>query len=112
MQRFTKTKLKKSRFPLKVRFKDVLNHTCISKHHLEIILHYLNKCEYNVKILLDLFLTTSHVEIEDQLLNAQLFMGETAWHVGTKYICVRLVPDSRFLICIPNPYTNTNTNQH
>ena len=59
MQRFTKTKLKKSSFPLKVRFKDVLNHTCISKHHLEIILHYLNKCEYNVKILLDIFLTTS-----------------------------------------------------
>ena len=43
VQRFTKTKLKKSSFPLKVSFKDVLNHTCIlSKHHLEIILHYLN----------------------------------------------------------------------
>ena len=51
---------------------------------------------------------------EDQILNAQLFMGETAGPVGTKYICVRLVPDSRFLIRIPNPYpyTNTNTNQH
>ena len=45
VHRFTKTKLKKSSFPLIVRFKDVLNHrpTCIScKHHLEIILHYLN----------------------------------------------------------------------
>ena len=45
-------------------------------------------------------------------MNAQLFMGETAGHVGTKYTCVRLVPDSRFLIRIPNPYPNTNTNQH
>ena len=60
------------------------------------------------------FLLPPHVEIEDQISNAQLFMGETAGHVGTKYICVRLVPDSRFLIRIPNPYpnTNTNTNQH
>ena len=44
-------------------------------------------------------------------MNAQLFMGERAGQVGTKYICVRLVPDSRFLIRIPNPNTNTNTNQ-
>ena len=55
-----KTKLKTSSFPLKVRFKDVLNHTCIlSKHHLEIILHYLNILRVQCKRLLDLFLTTS-----------------------------------------------------
>ena len=52
------------------------------------------------------FLLPPHVEIEDQILNAQLFMGETAGHVGTKYICVRLFLDSRFLIRIPN--TNPN----
>ena len=45
-------------------------------------------------------------------MNVQLFMGDTAGNVGTKYICVRLVPDSRFLIRIPNPCPNTNTNQH
>ena len=44
-------------------------------------------------MLLDLFLTTPRVEIEDQILNVQLFIGKTAGHVGTKYICVRLVPD-------------------
>ena len=71
-------------------------------------------CEYNVKMFTYwiYFLLPPHVAIEDQILNAQLFMGETAGHVGTKYICVRLVPDSRFLIRIPNPYPNTNTNQH
>ena len=63
-------------------------------------------------MLLDLVQLTPHVEIADQLLNAQLFIGETAGHVGTKYICVRLVNYSRFLICMPNPYPNTNTNQH
>ena len=55
------------------------------------------------------FLLPPHVEIEDQILNAQLFMGEISGHVGTKYTCVRLVPDSRFLVRIPNPYPNTNT---
>ena len=63
-------------------------------------------------MLLDQFLLPPHVEIEDHILNAQLFMGKTAGHVGTKYICVRLVPDSRFLIRIPNLYPNTNTNHH
>ena len=40
------------------------------------------------------------VDIEDQTLNAQLFMGKTAGHVGTEYVCVKLAPDSRFLIHI------------
>ena len=30
-------------------------------------------------------------------MNAHLFMGETAGHVVTWYLCVKLVPDSRFL---------------
>ena len=112
MQRFTKTNLKKSSFPLKVCFKDLLNHTCIlSKHHLEIILHYLNILQYNVKMLLDLFLTTSPCRNRGPNTECPAVMGETAGHVGTKYICVRLVPGSRFLIRIPNPYPNTNTNQ-
>ena len=34
------------------------------------------------------FLLPPHVEIEDQILNAQLFMGETAGHIGDKvYMC-------------------------
>ena len=58
------------------------------------------------------FLLSSHVEIEDQILNAQLFMGEKVGHVGTWYICVKLVPDSRFLIDIPNTNPYTNNHQH
>ena len=60
-------------------------------------------------MLLDLFLLSPHVEIEDQILNAQLIMGETVGHVGIWYICVKMAPDSRFLIHIPN--SNPNTHQ-
>ena len=31
---------------------------------------------------MDLFLTTPHVEIEDHIFNAQLFLGKTAGHAG------------------------------
>ena len=112
MQQFTKTKLKKTSFPLKVRFKDVLNHSCIlSKHHLEIFLHYLNILRIQCKNVTIYFLLSPYVEIEDQILNAHLFMGGNSWSCrDIVYICVRLVPDSRFLNHIPNP--NTNTNQH
>ena len=53
-------KLKKSSFPLKVRFRDVLNHTCILyKHHLEIILHYLNILRVQCKFFAGSIFTTS-----------------------------------------------------
>ena len=38
-------------------------------------------------------------QTEDQILNAQLFLGKTAGHGGTKICtCVMLVPGSRFLL--------------
>ena len=61
---------------------------------------------------MSLFLTISpcrnrgpHIECP-----AVMFMGETVGHVGTWFICVKMVSDSRFLIHFPNTtLTNTRT---
>ena len=45
------------------------------------------RVQFNVKMLMDLFLTIPHVEIEDNIFNAQLFWGkQLVMQVHSKYV--------------------------
>ena len=37
------------------------------------------RVQFNVKMSMDLFLATPHVEVEDHIFNAQLFFGGKSW---------------------------------